>query len=439
MDPERMPHEVAEELEALRKAVDGLRAGAAAFQRPEPLPTAHADVTVEAAAHEPAMQELVALGFRSLGYAGQQRKDGSMAVSNWFAHTDGTISGWLGTLKTKQGSRIVMYFLSEAPGPVYCTSMRGGSALSLVRPPFVGHAHYDVEDDLSELLREHRRRFTALSAGAPPTVVATLEQAIDANERFHQARMAWRGSVAEPELLRADLRAVLLHTQRTMRPSDFALIYSEAARWLGVEVPEAGPSFQATSDTPLAGFLSSPPDAPAARRGDRGEESGWLFHCEVPVRGRRLQIADVQMAGNDGEGVVLDVAPGIYAVEARVMTYGIDRRISRVRVYPNGAGVTLGPQAGDVGVDLAAVAICDVDRLAGWAQRHEDDWEEWGESLWYERTAQAGVYPCAPADTVVAFVDSGFGDGTFPVHHLIADSRPVGLEAVFLTQDTPYL
>src|SRR5213592_185106 len=78
------------------------------------------------------------------------------------------------------------------------------------------------------------------------------------------------------------------------------------------------------------------------------------------------------MAGHDGEGVILEVSPGVHVVEARVMTYGIGRRICRVRIHPKREIGTLGELAGEVGVDLAAVAICDVDRLAGWAQGHEE-------------------------------------------------------------------
>ena len=97
-------------------------------------------------------------------------------------------------------------------------------------------------------------------------------------------------------------------------------------------------------------------------QGALGAESDWLFHCEFEIQGKRLQLLDVLMAGNDGEGVILEVSPGVYVVEARVMRYGIDRRISRVRVHPKGEIGTPGTLAGEVGVDLAAVAICDVDR-----------------------------------------------------------------------------
>ena len=58
---------------------------------------------------------------------------------------------------------------------------------------------------------------------------------------------------------------------------------------------------------------------------------------------------------------------------------------------------------------------------------------------WFGRTTRAGLYTCEPAKTVVPFVDSGFGDGTYPVYYLTHDGRPVGLEAEFLAPGTPYL
>ena len=150
----------------------------------------------------------------------------------------------------------------------------------------------------------------------------------------------------------------------------------------------------------------------------------------------RLQMLDVFMAGNDDEGVILDASRGIYVVEARVITYGTDRRISRVRVYPEAQVVTQGELAGEVDVDLAAVAICDVDRLASWAKNDEAEWQRWGDRLWFGRTTPAGLYTCEPATTVVPFVDSGFGDGTYPVYYLMHDGQAVGLEAEFIATET---
>jgi len=293
------------------------------------------------------------------------------------------------------------------------------------------------------MVRGHRERLNSLrAAGMQLTGVARLGQALELMERLHQARMTWRASSDEHELLRADLTSVLANSYRNMAAEDFWLIYSHAAEWLHFQPARPTPLgarwLSATpSGSALADFLASRLTGPEAEQGTLGTESEWLFHCEFEVQGTRLQVLDVSMAGHDGEGVILEVSPGVHVVEARVMTYGIDRRICRVRIHPKREIGTLGELAGEVGVDLAAVAICDVDRLAGWAQGHEDEWRRWGYQLWYGRTTPAGLYSCEPAKTIVPFIDSGFGDGTYPVYYL-NDSRPVGLEAVFLPAGTPY-
>ena len=427
------PPEVEEEVAALRKAVKGLRAGAADHRRPQALQPSDAAVLAVAKDYDQAMQELTPLGFSSLGDVGEQRKDGSLAVSRWFGHSDGSISGWLGFITTKTGPRLLAFFVTEASGPAYCTSLRGGTGLSLARPPHVSHADYEMSMSLAELVRDHHQRLSSFTTERMQlTGVATLDEAIELMERLHQTRMTWRASVGENELLRADLRSVLANSYRKMAAEDFWLIYSHAAEWLDFH-PARAPEPSAPVGSALADFLTSTQTGPEVEQGALGAESDWLFHCEFEIQGKRLQLLDVLMAGNDGEGVILEVSPGVYVVEARVMTYGIDRRISRVRVHPKGEIGTPGALAGEVGVDLAAVAICDVDRLAAWAQDHEDEWQRWGNQLGYGRTTPAGLYACEPAKTVVPFVDSGFGDGTYPVYYSMNDGRAVGLETVFLS------
>jgi hypothetical protein len=445
--------EVEEELAPIRKAIAALR-GVAANHRPsEPLEPSNPAVLAMAEAHDQAMKELAPLGFNSLGDVGDRHSDGSIAVSRWFAHSDGTICGWLGFATTKHGPQLLVLLITEASGPAYCSSQRGGSALSLARPPHFSHAHHETSANLADIVRGHRERASSLTAGMRVTEVSTLGEGLEVMERLLQNRAAWRASIDEQELLRADLIAVLGKEYRRLRANDFWLSYGNAAKWLDFQPahptrPGAGgsratPSSGAfggyvTAPGPLADLLASTLTGPEAEEGTPGIESDWLFHCELELRGTRLQMLDVFMAGNDDEGVILETSAGVYVVEARVITYGIDRRISRVRVYPKGQVVAQGKLAGEVGVDLAAVAICDVDRLAGWARSHQDEWQRWGDKLWFGRATRAGVYTCEPARTVVPFVDSGFGDGTYPVYYLMHDGRPVGLEAEFLSPGTPY-
>ena len=83
------------------------------------------------------------------------------------------------------------------------------------------------------MVRGHRERLNSLrAAGMQLTGVARLGQALELMERLHQARMTWRASSDEHELLRADLTSVLANSYRNMAAEDFWLIYSHAAEWL---------------------------------------------------------------------------------------------------------------------------------------------------------------------------------------------------------------
>src|SRR5437762_14341593 len=86
---------------------------------------------------------------------------------------------------------------------------------------------------LVEMVRGHRERLSSFTTERMPlTGVATLDEAIELMERLHQARMTWRASVGEDELLRADLRSVLGNSYVKMGAEDFWLIYRHAAERL---------------------------------------------------------------------------------------------------------------------------------------------------------------------------------------------------------------
>lgn len=431
-----VPPDVEAQVARIRKTVESLRAVAAKHARPEILERSHPAVQEVTAGLDQAMAELEPLGFLVLGDTGAPLSDGTIVVSRVFRHTDGSICGWVGFAKAKGGPKLLVFLVSESPKGAYYTSLRNASPLSLARTPHLSRDDYGAEVPMAAIVARHRARTGVSGGDGRLTSVATLGEAIDLMERFHEARMRWRASCNEDELLRADLTSVLAHCHRTTEAAGFRLLYGHAAEWLGFRPdPPAHGRFVELASTPLSVCLGSLPTGAPPDRGAADPESDWLFHCDLPIQGRRLQILDVVMAGNDGEGVTLDVAPGPYVVEARVMTYATDHRISRVRVHPKGAVGTVGDVAGMVGVDLGAVAICDVDRLAPWAKDHEDAWQEWGQDLWYGRTEPAGLYTCTAASTVVPFLDSGLGDGTYPVYSLMENGRAIGLEAVFLAPD----
>ncbi|MFN2567619.1 MAG: hypothetical protein ABR499_21705 [Gemmatimonadaceae bacterium] len=188
----------------------------------------------------------------------------------------------------------------------------------------------------------------------------------------------------------------------------------------------------------LSEFLARPSVERAPRKGAAGSESAWLTLHDFHLRGRRVQILDARHAGKDGEGIIVPARPGEYVIEARVMTYGSERRISRLRMRAWDATCVLGERVGSVATDSGAVAICDVDRLAAWASANDDDFLNWREAFSHDRVGDAGEYACEPAGTVVAYAASGFGDDTYPVFYSVSGGRPVGVEVEFIAAGTRY-
>ena len=437
MKRDSLPPNIKKELAPVRKTVDGLRTALANYRGPEALEPSNVAVRAAAKAHNRAMKEFAPLGFNNLGDAGERCGDGSVAVSRWLGHSDGTIAGWLGFISPEN---LVVFLITETSGGSYVTTQRGGTALSLARPTNVSYAFHERTTSMADVVRDHRERLSSsTAAGIRPTKINTLGRVLDVMERLHQNSLTWRAPMEEHDLLRADLKSVLEHLSNEWEPHEFRLAFPRAAKWLDVEAGRSLGNHIDLAPGPLAKLLASPPRGRKAKKGTPGIESKWLFHSEFELKGRRLQMLDVSLAGSEDEGVILDATAGVYVIEARVMTYGIDRRISRVRVHQKRHIGKLGKLAGEVAVDLAAVAICDVDCLAGWARDHQDKLQRWGDKLWLGGEARAGLYSCEPAKTVVAFVESGFGDGTYPVYFLTYNGRRVGLEAEFLSPETGYL
>src|SRR5205809_4913995 len=150
-----LPPEVDEELAPVRKVVDSLRTAAANHRPAEALEPSNPAVVAVAEAYDQAMKELAGLGFNSLGDAGERRKDGSIAVSRWFGHLDGTICGWMGFINTKSGPRLLVFLVTEASGPTYYTSLRGGAGLPLARPPHLSHPDHELTMRRHQLARRH--------------------------------------------------------------------------------------------------------------------------------------------------------------------------------------------------------------------------------------------------------------------------------------------
>ena len=162
-------------------------------------------------------------------------------------------------------------------------------------------------------------------------------------------------------------------------------------------------------------------------------ESNWLVLCPLRLVSGKLWVLDPTLF----EGEVIPLPPGEYQVLAKVMDWSDDRRVSRLRVVGpvQVDGAVLGTQVGEVGVDFAQVGVGDWERCTSGAEALDeasqnrvvaalDTMELYGVAYWDEH----GEVP-------MPFVQSGFGDGTFPIYEIVRDSVRVGVEVVFISTD----
>lgn len=262
------------ELTPLRTAVEGLRRGLEISVPSVPVAPDAPGLAAVRPTFDRVMAELDPLGFEILGDVGQQVEGKPPAYSRWFRHRDGTTCGWTGIASSRSGERLIVYLFSEVPGQGYCATGRGGSRLTLAKPPGGDSVVLDADVSLGELVAEHVRR--APAAGSLSTV-RTLQEAFDLLDRLREFRIAWRATLSDAELWRADLREVLLHQRTTTEPDDFALIYSRAARWLRVPLPPL-PDFLTALREGRTPYLRIPSYEEAVARRQQPPPPGALAH-----------------------------------------------------------------------------------------------------------------------------------------------------------------
>jgi hypothetical protein len=187
-------------------------------------------------------------------------------------------------------------------------------------------------------------------------------------------------------------------------------------------------------------YLNAGARKASPRKGVTGRESDWLTLTDIIVRGSQLLVIDAEMAPHSQHGVLVSLKPGHYAIVAKVMIYESDRRVSRLRVIRSEVQTAdLGDTIGDVSVDTAKLGICDYEAFQkAWGADDEGSWEIVGDALEGERCGVAVLE--ASSGAVLPFVESGFGDGTYPLFDLRVpgSNERVGCEVQFIEFDAPY-
>lgn len=173
-------------------------------------------------------------------------------------------------------------------------------------------------------------------------------------------------------------------------------------------------------------------------KGTVGKESDWLHLCDFELKGKRFLVCDANFMPSEDDGVVVEAPSGKYTVSAKAIDYGGDRRVSRLRVALKGTKPELGDELGETWTDTAVTGISDVDVFG-------PAWEEVGEDEglakleeYFDELPSCGVFDLGEAGALMPHVDSGFGDGTYPVVELVENGRRVGFEIEFVEPETPY-
>lgn len=172
-----------------------------------------------------------------------------------------------------------------------------------------------------------------------------------------------------------------------------------------------------------------------------GTESDWLRVAELPVVSGRILFVDVSFVPHEEEGLTVLLEPTVYCVEAKVVDYGADRRVGRLRILaPNAGRPVGGARLGRTWTDTGKTGVCDLVVFG----------EAWGpdEDVSYRRIAPTVEAPTPfgvavlneSTGAVMPFVESGFGDGEYPVQELLnaTDRRRIGAEVVFIRQGRNY-
>lgn len=158
------------------------------------------------------------------------------------------------------------------------------------------------------------------------------------------------------------------------------------------------------------------------------ENSTWYSVATLPVTSGSLDVADILGTGRVG----VPVPDGIYGIEARLIDFGGNLRLSRLRARADGANVSLGEKRGKVAVDFGHVKIADFQALRSGLSVQEV--HELDELTLTFMNVFCDICQLNFESKSVCFVvcESGFGDGTYPVFALRSGDQIVGLEIEFI-------
>ncbi len=178
------------------------------------------------------------------------------------------------------------------------------------------------------------------------------------------------------------------------------------------------------------------------RKGALGKETGWIPFDELKLRSGKLFITDPIAGVGMEEGLGVELPPADYRLEAKVMDYGQDKRISRLRIVLPDGDAEIGEQIGSTWTDVGSTGVCDHEDLAKALEDYHENrdalYDRVDEEVWRDGIGHGSVILDEKSSGAMHVVNSGFGDGEFPVYELLSASGRVGCEIEFISRGTPY-
>lgn len=188
----------------------------------------------------------------------------------------------------------------------------------------------------------------------------------------------------------------------------------------------------------LRDYFSKRASAKSEPAAPPGQQTDWLDFCELVLKGSKVLCADAQFAPSADDGVLVELSSGKYLVQAKCVDYGGDKRVSRLRILREHVVPALGAQLGETWTDTARTGVCDFAVFTNaWGTDNDASFEKISPAFNTSEPFGIAILD-KTSGAVLPFVDSGFGDGTFPVFELVVDEKRVGLEIEFIAPGTAY-
>jgi hypothetical protein len=162
------------------------------------------------------------------------------------------------------------------------------------------------------------------------------------------------------------------------------------------------------------------------------DETDWIFFTQFDLQGTQLLVIDASFVPDASNGLLIELSPGSYQIDAKATKCNDEYAISRLRVVRLNTTAQCRAKIGETWTDTALTGICDYQTFSLiWEKDAQAAWNKIASNL--NSSAWAGIAVLdKDAGAVMPFVQSGAGDGIYPVFELSDNQVRVGIEIEFL-------